>query len=210
MAVMGKNTEKRQHCLVTFRAMLDLLKARDIETSDHLQRTQIIMKLLTNMLLADSSYKISPAHCVNIIAVAPLHDIGKIGICDATLFKSSRLTPEEFIDIQRHPDIGAEIISNMQTSLGNIPLLQSAYEVTIGHHEHFDGTGYPKGLKGWQIPLAARLMAIVDVYEALTSKRSYKEALSHTQALDIMTQNMCGHFDPAILERFFKMNCNRS
>lgn len=206
---MGKNTEIRQHCLVTFQAMLDLLKARDIETSDHLQRTQIIMKLLTNMLLADSSYKLNAAHCKNIIAVTPLHDIGKIGINDATLFKTTRLTPEEFIDIQRHPCIGAEIIAHMQISLGNTPLLQTAYEVTIGHHERFDGCGYPEGLKGWQIPLSARLMSIVDVYEALTSKRSYKAALSHTQALDIMTQNMQGHFDPAILGRFFNMDFNQ-
>lgn len=187
--------------------MLDLLKARDIETSDHLQRTQIIMKWLTDMLLADASYKINAAHCVNIIAVASLHDIGKVGICDATLFKTSRLSAEEYIDIQRHPVIGAEIIRKVQISLGNMPILQSAYEVTVGHHERFDGTGYPHSLKGWQIPLAARLMSIVDVYEALTSKRAYKEALSHAQALEVMTQNMQGHFDPAILERFYKMDC---
>lgn len=203
---MGRNLEKRQYCLVTFQAMLDLLKARDIETSEHLQRTQVIMKLLTDVLLADSTYKINAAHCVNIVAVAPLHDIGKIGIRDATLFKPSRLTTEEYIDIQRHPSIGAEIINKVQISIGNMPLLQSAYEVTIGHHEHFDGSGYPYGLKGWQIPIAARLMAIVDVYEALTSNRSYKQALSHTQALDIMTQSMRGHFDPAILERFYKID----
>lgn len=193
--------------------MLDLLKARDIETSEHLQRTQVIMKLLTDVLLADPTYKvnaahkINAAHCVNIVAVAQLHDIGKVGICDATLFKPSRLTAEEYIDIQRHPLIGAEIIRKVQLNIGNMPLLQSAYEVTIGHHEHFDGSGYPHGLKGWQIPIAARLMAIVDVYEALTSNRSYKKALNHRRALEIMTQSMRGHFDPAILERFFKMDC---
>lgn len=121
--------------------------------------------------------------------------------------KTSRLSAEEYIDIQRHPVIGAEIIRKVQISLGNMPILQSAYEVTVGHHERFDGTGYPNSLKGWQIPLAARLMSIVDVYEALTSKRAYKEALSHAQALEVMTQNMQGHFDPAILERFYKMDC---
>ncbi|MDH5511415.1 MAG: HD domain-containing protein, partial [Nitrospinota bacterium] len=135
---------------------------------------------------------------------APLHDIGKVGVPDAILLKPGKLTAEEFEIMKKHAALGADAIIRAEEKLdaGEVSFLRYARQIAYGHHEKWDGSGYPEGLKGEQIPLAARLMAIADVYDALISKRVYKEAFSHDKAREIIVEGRGGHFDPELVDAF--------
>ena len=142
----------------------------------------------------------------DIIRSAPLHDVGKIGINDATLLKAGRLDDAEFEYMKNHAELGGQTIQRMINETNVESFLYIEKDMAHYHHEKWDGTGYPRGLKGGEIPISARIMAIVDVYDALTTKRPYKEALSHEKALEIILEGKGKSFDPKIIEIFEKIH----
>ena len=134
---------------------------------------------------------------------APLHDIGKVGIVDSILLKPGKLTDEEFTEMKKHAAYGKDAIEAAEGSLGIADnFLTFAKEIAYSHHEKWDGSGYPEGISGEQIPVSARLMAIADVYDALISARVYKPAFSHEKAVEIITEGKGSHFDPIMVEAF--------
>ncbi|PKO58693.1 MAG: two-component system response regulator, partial [Betaproteobacteria bacterium HGW-Betaproteobacteria-19] len=133
---------------------------------------------------------------------APLHDIGKVAVRDVVLLKPGKLTPEEFDEMKQHVVYGSKALAVAEGSLGNSSFLAVAREIILGHHEKWDGSGYPYGLKGSEIPFPGRLMAIADVYDALISRRVYKPAFSHGRAMEIIVEGRGAHFDPAIVDAF--------
>jgi putative two-component system response regulator len=149
---------------------------------------------------------LTPTYIDLLTQSAPLHDIGKVAIPDAILFKPGALTPEEFAVIKRHTTIGGEVIRRAESFLGTNSFLRTAGEIAEYHHERWDGSGYPHGLKGEAIPFSAQLMAVADVYDALVSERPYKPPYSHEQAFGIITGGdgrACPeHFSPVVLEAF--------
>ncbi|MBO6171126.1 MAG: HD domain-containing protein, partial [Desulfovibrio sp.] len=138
------------------------------------------------------------------VRAAPLHDIGKVGIQDAVLNKPGRLTADEFNDMKRHTILGASAIAHAMKTLHENAFLCVLRDVVFSHHERWDGTGYPLGLSGQSIPLSGRIMAIPDVYDALVSKRPYKEPFSHEKAVRIIREGIGTHFDPLVGEAFLR------
>ncbi len=137
---------------------------------------------------------------------APLHDIGKIGIPDYILLKKGKLTPEEFEIMKTHTTLGKQAIEHAENQLGyEVSFLKIAKEIAHSHQEKYDGSGYPLGLKGDEIPISARLMCVADVYDALISKRVYKEGMQHEKAVKIMKEGRGIHFDPDILDAFLEL-----
>jgi putative two-component system response regulator len=135
-----------------------------------------------------------------------LHDIGKVAIRDSILLKPGKLTPEEFEEMKVHALYGEEVIANLEQMAGQpTSFLSCAKEIAGSHHEKFDGSGYPRGLAGEKIPLAGRIMAIADVYDALISKRVYKDAMPHVEAMNIMGAGKGNHFDPILIEAFVQV-----
>lgn len=167
---------------------------RDEETSSHNRRLGLYAAVMTKEL----GWKQKDVDEIRISAT--MHDIGKIGVPDHILFKKGKLSPAEFKIIQSHTSIGAKILSN-----SDLPLLQRAETIAIAHHEKWDGTGYPNGLKGKDIPEAARLSSIVDVYDALVHDRIYRAAIPEEKALEIMEKDMGAHFDPDLFEIFLRV-----
>ncbi len=174
--------------------LMKLAKAgeyRDQETGNHIIRMAKYARLVAEEL------KLTAMECDEIEAAAPMHDIGKIGIPDQVLLKPGRHTPEEQAIMRRHPLIGHEILSDSPSRY-----LQMGAVIALGHHEKFDGSGYPQGLAGEDIPLPARIVAVADVFDALMSARPYKRAWSFQEALDYLRQESGGHFDPACVCAF--------
>ena len=134
---------------------------------------------------------------------APLHDIGKVGIPDRILLKPGRFTPEEFEIMKMHPALGADAITHAEATLGTeVEFLKMAKEIALSHQEKWDGSGYPQGLAGDDIPISARLMAVADVYDALISRRVYKDGMPHEKAVQIMVEGKSSHFDPDMIDAF--------
>ena len=193
---------------VTIMAMASLAETRDNETGNHIRRTQFYVKLLAEKLQHHPRFSglLTRATIDMLFKSAPLHDIGKVGIPDHILLKPGRLTPEEFEIMKTHTTLGLATIENAERQLGmKVDFLHYAKEIAYGHQEKWDGSGYPQGLKGEQIPPSARLMAVADVYDALVSRRVYKESMSHEAARDIMVQGRGTHFDPDILDAFLEL-----
>ncbi|CAM4136652.1 HD-GYP domain-containing protein [Pseudoalteromonas byunsanensis] len=189
----------------TIAAMASLAETRDQETGNHIKRTQLYVKTLAARLATLTKYKhVLTEEVIELFyKSAPLHDIGKVGIPDAILLKQGRLTPPEFEVMKTHAQLGYEAIAKAEEELsGEVKFLQIAKDIARFHHEKWDGSGYPLGLSGTEIPLSARLMAIADVYDALISKRVYKDAIPHEQALKIICDGRGSHFDPEILDEF--------
>ncbi len=192
---------------VSMRALACLAEARDKETGKHILRTQCYVNMLAKELAKLPKYSgiLTQEVIESYAKAAPLHDIGKVGIPDHVLNKPGKLTPEEWGIMQSHANIGADAIwrsiqyEEDQTALG---FLHIAMEIAANHHEKWDGSGYPNGLRGEAIPLSARLMALADVFDALLSKRSYKQAFTVEQAVEIILEWRGGHLDPDVVDAF--------
>ncbi|WP_394192248.1 two-component system response regulator [Pseudoalteromonas atlantica] len=164
---------------------------KDTDTGEHIVRMSKYSKILA------LAYGMDEHHAELLRQAAPMHDIGKIGIPDAILLKPGKLTSNEFDYMKQHAEIGAKILAN-----SNSPLLQLAYVLAMEHHEKWDGTGYPNGVKGEEISIEGRIVAIADVFDALTSKRPYKQAWSVDEALTHMREQAGKHFDPQLIDLF--------
>ena len=187
----------------TIIAMATLAETRDHATSFHLRRTQLFFTALARELRFNPRFvpELSDAAIALMAKAAPLHDIGKVGVPDAILLKPGHLTPDEFEIMKRHTVEGRDAIAGVERTLGaSTPFLRYAGEITYSHHERWDGSGYPQGLRGDAIPLSARLMAVADVYDALISKRVYKPAFTHETAVELIRQGRGEHFDPDIVD----------
>lgn len=197
-----KEIVKIQHSVIA--SFANMIEARDGITGLHIKRTSAYVEIVVKELMKYPEYKeiLTDDYASKIIDAASLHDIGKISIPDEILKKPGKLTDEEFEVIKTHPGIGAEIIEETLTEVEGNEYLCIARDMAHYHHEKWDGTGYPCGLKGEEIPLCARIMAIADVYDALRSKRSYKEGFSKEKSRDIILESSGSHFDPKIVEAF--------
>lgn len=187
---------------VMISGLASLAEYRDPETGEHIKRTQNYLKALATTLRKKGMF-LEELTLENIEAMymsVPLHDIGKVGIRDEILLKPDKLDDEEFEIMKKHAKIGYDTIKNVGNKLKNSAFLEYAAEVAYTHHEKYDGSGYPRGLKGDEIPLIGRLMAVADVYDALTSNRVYKKAMPHSEAMKIIKNGMGTHFDPVIVE----------
>ncbi|MDH5654746.1 MAG: response regulator [Spirochaetia bacterium] len=167
---------------------------RDNETGLHIIRMSKISALL------GASAGLNEYECDLLLNASPMHDIGKIGIPDNVLLKPGKLTKEEFEVIQSHPQIGANILAEDESDL-----LKMAHDIALTHHEKWDGSGYPAGLKGEEIPLSGRIAALADVYDALTSRRPYKEPWPVEKAVEYIKENSGKHFDPSLVEKFLEL-----
>jgi len=194
---------------VTINAMASLAETRDNETGNHIRRTQHYMRALANKVRFNPRF----AHFLNddttielLFKSAPLHDIGKVGIPDRILLKPGRFEPEEFEIMKTHATLGRDAILHAEKGLGiEMPFLKLAKEIAYGHQEKWDGSGYPEGLSGDDIPISARLMAVADVYDALISRRVYKAPMSHESAIQIIQEGKGRHFDPDMVDAFMEL-----
>ncbi|MCU0844326.1 MAG: PAS domain S-box protein [Spirochaetes bacterium] len=196
----------QQAQLITIVSLAKLAEYRDIETGHHLERIMKYTEILAHELSLTDEYHnyISEDYIVDLVNSCPLHDIGKVGIPDVILHKPARLTPEEFEIIKRHSVIGGDTIAEAEKKVRGRSYLNLGKEIAYYHHEKWDGTGYPQGLKGKDIPLSARIVAVSDVYDALISKRPYKEAFPHETAVGIIRESSGTHFDTAVVDAFCK------
>ncbi len=189
----------------TIFALATLAETRDNETGNHIRRTQFYVKALAEALRRNPAYAaaLSDAEIDKLFKSAPLHDIGKVGVPDAVLCKPGKLTDDEWALMRQHPAYGRDAILAAEAMLtGHHSFLRFAREIAYGHHEKWDGSGYPEGLAGEAIPLSARLMALADVYDALISKRVYKPPMAHVDAVTIILKGRGAHFDPAVVDAF--------
>lgn len=193
-----------QHSVIA--SFANMIEARDGITGLHIKNTSEYVKIVARALKEEGKYKdvLTDQYLEYVIRAAPLHDIGKISIPDYVLKKADRLTNEEFEIIKTHPVVGAKIIDETLAELEDDDYVKITRDVALYHHEKWDGNGYPDGLKGEEIPLCARIMAIADVYDALRSKRSYKEGFSKEKSKDIIWESSGSHFDPEIVATFMK------
>ncbi len=224
--------ERQQDVMST--CFAELVESRDGTTGGHIKNTTRYFAVFVNELAKYDKYKniLTPKYIRNLVRAAPLHDIGKIGINDCVLRKESRLDAEEFEHMKTHVTIGGDTFQNIFSSVegahhhsqlgaaaiekacGSIDVpdnsdtafLHTARDMALYHHERWNGTGYPTGISGEDIPLCARILSIVDVYDALTSKRSYKEAFSHEKAMQIIIEDKGVFFDPDLTDIFVSIN----
>ncbi|MDZ4849844.1 MAG: response regulator [Pirellulaceae bacterium] len=188
-------------------SLAKLAESRDQDTGKHLERMREYSRAIATELMQWGKYeKTIDAQYVELLYLtSPLHDIGKVGIPDAVLLKPGKLTPEEFEIMKRHTIIGGETLMASSQVHPEASFLTMALDIALKHHEKWDGSGYPFGLKHEEIPLCARIVALADVYDALTTKRVYKPAFSHDVACDIIRQSSGQHFDPEIVTAFFNI-----
>ena len=190
---------------VTIHAMASLAETRDNETGNHIRRTQHYVKVLAEHLSEHPRFRafLDPDTIKLLFKSAPLHDIGKIGIPDRILLKPGRFEPEEFEIMKTHTTLGRDAIAHAEQQLGmDVDFLRLAKEIAYSHQEKWDGSGYPEGLAGDAIPISARLMAVADVYDALISRRVYKEGMPHEKAVQIIAEGRGSHFDPDVCDAF--------
>ena len=186
-------------------SMATMVESRDNSTGGHIKRTSEVVNILISEIQKDKSdqrLKLSPEFCHNIIKAAPMHDLGKIAVDDAILRKPGRFTEEEFNKMKTHAAEGARIVHEILKGTDDMAFHLLAENIAHYHHERWDGSGYPEGLKGEEIPLEARIMAVADVYDALVSKRVYKEAMDFEKANSIMMESFGKHFDKQ-LEKYY-------
>jgi len=185
-----------------------LAETRDIETGNHILRTQHYVKALAEKVRNHPRFQkyLDDWTIDFLFKAAPLHDIGKVGVPDKILLKPGKLDHEEFEEIKKHTIYGLDTLEQAETNLGSNSFMGFAREIAYTHHEKWDGTGYPRGLKGDEIPISGRIMAIADVYDALISKRIYKPAYSHETAVDIIKEGRGSQFDPDLVDAFLSIN----
>lgn len=191
----------------TILVMASLAEFRDAEASNHLRRTQAYVTAIANKLTGHRRFRELNDTTIDLLfRAAPLHDVGKGGIPDRILLKPSRLTDDEFEIVKRHTTLGREAIEHAWPRLGmDVPFLDLAREMAYGHQEKFDGTGYPQGLSGDDIPVSARIMAVADVYDALITHRAWRKGIAADAARDIMVEGRGTHFDPDVLDAFLSI-----
>lgn len=198
----GGRLEKVTSVAIASLAMLT--ESRDPDTGSHLERMKAYIKVLANELRQEEKFKayINDKYIEELVQSSILHDIGKVGIPDKILLKKKSLSPEERKTMMTHTIIGGNTLKNASERVGEESFLNLAQSIAYYHHEKYNGTGYPKGLKGEEIPLSARIVCLADVYDALRCDRVYKEALSHEKTIKMMREEMIGSFDPVIFKAF--------
>lgn len=201
-----KDKEIHESQIATIYSLVKLAESRDDHTGEHIERVAVLCRLLATKLLSIPEYKdyIDEDYIENIYRASPLHDIGKVGISDNILLKPGKLSEEEYETMKAHTTIGANTLIEVKKKYEDNKFLEMGINIAYYHHEKWDGTGYPYGLAGESIPLSARIMAIVDVYDALRSKRVYKEAYSHEKSIEIIKQGAGTNFDPVVLDVFIQ------
>ena len=192
---------------VIVEAMASLAETRDHETSDHVMRTRYYVQVLAEELLSHPKYAgyLLMTNSEELGKAATLHDIGKVGVPDEILLKPARLTNEEFEDMKKHSLYGHDILRKLIRRLPDNVFLRLADDIAWGHHEKWNGSGYPRALAGDAIPVPARLMAVADVYDALISRRVYKPAMTHEKAVRYIMSESGSHFDPDVTDAFYRM-----
>ncbi|TAL39812.1 MAG: PAS domain S-box protein [Spirochaetes bacterium] len=202
----GKELTSRLHQaqLITILSLAKLTEYRDIETGMHLERIMRYTEILAREMANNDDYRdyITEEYIRDLVNSCPLHDIGKVGIPDSILHKPGKLTREEFEVIKRHSTIGGDTIAEAEKRVEGRSYLNLGKEIAYYHHERWDGSGYPMGLAGTQIPLSARIVAVADVYDALISKRPYKDPYPHHRAIEIITGSAGSHFDESVVRCF--------
>lgn len=193
-----------QSGMITF--MAEIVENRDDNTGGHIRRTAAYVEQIAEELKRQGAYPeiLSDTYMRDMIVAAPLHDIGKIHIPDAVLNKPGRLSEEEFAIMKTHTTAGEELLKHAREELGESGYLNTAVEMAAYHHEWWNGRGYPYGISGEEIPLCARIMAVADVFDALTSKRCYKDAMPVEKAYAIIREESGTHFDPVVAEAFLR------
>jgi putative two-component system response regulator len=190
--------------MATIFALAKLAESRDNDTGKHLERVQVLCKLLAVRLSARSKYAdiIDDDYIRNIFHASPLHDIGKVAIPDSILLKPGKLTVEEFTVMKTHTTLGAQTLEFVRQKHPANTFITMGIEIARSHHEKWNGSGYPSGLVGAATPVCARIMAVADCYDAMRSKRCYKEAFSHERSADIIVLDSGQHFDPDVVSGF--------
>ena len=189
--------------------MADMIENRDSNTGGHIKRTSKVIKIFTDELEKHNTpYSFTKEFLENVVKAAPMHDLGKIAVDDSILRKPGKFTPEEFEEMKKHSEKGAEIIEQLLEGVEDDEFVQSAKNVAHFHHEKWNGQGYPQQISGESIPMEARIMALADVFDALVSKRCYKEKMDYAQAFSIIEESSGSHFDPKLTEIF--LQCRES
>lgn len=191
----------------TVMAFANLIENRDNSTGGHIKRTSVYVELIVKALRSRGQYEsmLTKDYMENLIKAAPMHDIGKVAIPDAILQKPGKLTDEEFAVMKQHAACGGEIIKETFQNLGDEEYLRMAYEVARYHHEKWNGKGYPEGLKQDEIPLSARIMAVADVFDAVSEKRCYRDAMPLEECFEIIARGSGQDFDPVVAEAFLSV-----
>ncbi|MGB5745492.1 MAG: HD domain-containing phosphohydrolase [Desulfobacterales bacterium] len=193
--------------MATILGLAKLAEYRDEGTGTHLERIREYAKLIAEAMAKNPKYAshITPEYIDDVYQSSILHDIGKVGIPDAILLKPDKLTDEEFDVIKRHTTLGGDAIKAIEAKIEGQSFLALGKEIAYNHHEKWDGSGYPRGLTGEEIPIAARIIALADVYDALTTKRFYKDAYSHKRSRQIIVDQKGAHFDPEVVDVFLAL-----
>lgn len=194
---------------VTILAMASLAETRDSDTGNHIRRTQYYVKALAEKLKSNPRFAefLTAPNINTLFKSAPLHDIGKVGIPDCILLKPGRFEAHEMEIMKTHTTLGRDAIQQAENALGiKVEFLTMAKEIALYHQEKWDGSGYPEGLSGDNIPISARLMAVADVYDALVSRRVYKEGMSHEKAIQVILEGKGSHFDPDMVDAFAEIH----
>lgn len=193
---------------ITIQALVGLIEARNFESYNHIMRTKRMMECLCNHLKTKPQFKpvLTPEYIHLLVRTSPLHDIGKVAIPDSILLKPGRLTTEEYETMKRHVEFGVFALRKELPENVEVPaFIRTALEIVGFHHEKYDGTGYPNHLKGDEIPLPGRIMAIIDVFDALINERVYKKAFTREESVKIIEEGIGTHFDPHIATGFLEI-----
>jgi putative two-component system response regulator len=192
------------HEIAALTAASEMAELRDENNKKHIERVQNFCRALATELRKETAYEklLTDTYITNLYHAAAFHDVGKIGIPDHILLKKGKLEPEEFEVMKLHVDIGKRSLRELLGKYKNNDFIRLGFELTAYHHEKWDGSGYPDGLYGQDIPLSARIMALVDVYDALRSKRPYKEPIPHEKSVHIIREGGGVHFDPSVVKAF--------
>ena len=205
-AVEDRATSQR----LMVQSLLSLTSVRDAETGKHSRRTERYTRILAEELATHPKFShfLTPQNIELLASLAPLHDIGKVGVPDQVLNKPGALTVEELVEMRKHPVHGRDVIVNAEQDVGvrNDVILAMAKDIVYTHHEKWDGTGYPQGLRGTEIPIPGRLMALVDVYDAILTRRLYRQPMTHEEALAFIVKGKGTHFDPDVIDAFVKVS----
>jgi putative two-component system response regulator len=205
--VLERTEELNRTKDVAIYCMATLAETRDLETGKHILRTQNYMRVLAERLKDHPRFDhYLDAETIGLLyKTSPLHDIGKVGVPDRILLKPGKLEADEWQEMKRHAEYGYKALLRAEEELGTTDFLRMAREIAHTHHERWDGSGYPQGLKHDAIPISGRLMAIADVYDALINRRVYKEAFSHQEAISIIQEASGNHFDPDVVIAFVEL-----